>query len=130
MKRFDLDKIKKSCKFDMLSTYKVLCAIEGVSPREGCITAREKSIAKHVWGDSYILNLSALLLDRSSSLQEKLQYIDLAGKRNFFDYRVRGDKTLNISLINSKTIKNNTLLNVANNKIHFKFEENNSGAKF
>ena len=66
-----------------------------------------------------------MLGDRHSSTDEKIQYVDLASKRNFFDYRISEDKTLNALLVKRETIKHNTLLNVTDNKIHFKFEENN-----
>jgi len=93
---------------------------------EGNITKKELFLGTALpWGESYILNLKGVLGDRHSSTDEKIQYVDLASKRNFFDYRISEDKTLNALLVKRETIKHNTLLNVTDNKIHFKFEENN-----
>lgn len=75
-------------------------------------------------GESYLINPEALL--RSSYTNREIaEYIILASLRNFSEYSLTGDATLPLlhSPVSEKTIKQNRLLSIENDRIKFKYEE-------
>jgi hypothetical protein len=117
--RVDWNRLKKNCKYDLNSAYRVLCAGAGI---KGKYTIKERELSLTLYGDSYIINPHRVLTDRNSNIESKIQYIELACMRNYFDYKLAGDSTLELLLVDPTTIQHNPLLKVVNNKIHFKFE--------
>jgi len=84
---------------------------------------------KYLWadftGDSYMLNPYELLTFSFKYTAKQLaQYIILASYRNYIDYKLLRDKTLDIRLspITKKQLLKNPLLTIENNKIHFYYE--------
>ena len=78
-------------------------------------------------GTSYILNPSALFTDKSTDILYKLQYIKLAGRRDYSLYKLYKYKALQLSYypdIMYDTIKHNPLLTITPTEITFKYEEN------
>lgn len=77
-------------------------------------------------GNSYIINAAPLFADKTTDIIYKAQYIKLAGRRDYLQYKLYGDTTLDLSYfldINLDYIKHNPLLTITNNKIKFKYEE-------
>jgi hypothetical protein len=77
-------------------------------------------------GSSFLLNAFSLFNDKSTDVIFKAQYIRLAGRRNYANYKHYGIKYLDLSFfsdIDLNAIKHNPLLTITNNKIYFKYEE-------
>ena len=77
-------------------------------------------------GGSYILNPLALFNDKSTDILYKLQYIKLAGRRDYSLYKLYKYKALQLSYypdIIYDTIKHNPLLTITQTEITFKYEE-------
>lgn len=85
-----------------------------------------KPIKKSLSGHSYLLNPKPLLYDTVTDPIYKVQYIKLAGRRDYTNYKLFKAKYLDLTLypdINLSAIKSNPLITITNNKIYFKFEE-------
>jgi len=81
-------------------------------------------------GKSFLINPDDLFKDRSTDPSFIAQYIRLAGRRSYTFYKFYGSKYLDLSFypdININAIKHNPLLNIANDKIYFKYEELKNG---
>ena len=79
-------------------------------------------------GNSYLINPGQLFFDREVDVLFKAQYIQLAGRRSYQQYRDLGYKHLGLTYfpdLNLQAIKYNPLLITENNKILFKYEEIN-----
>jgi hypothetical protein len=77
-------------------------------------------------GTSYLLNPLALFNDKSTDILYKLQYIKLAGRRDYSLYKLYKYKALQLSYypdIIYDTIKHNPLLTITSTEITFKYEE-------
>ena len=77
-------------------------------------------------GTSYLLNPLALFSDKSTDILYKLQYIKLAGRRDYSLYKLYKYKALQLSYypdIIYDTIKHNPLLTITQTEITFKYEE-------
>jgi len=77
-------------------------------------------------GSSYLINPGQLFFDRNIDILFKAQYIRLAGRRSYQQYKNLGYKHLDLSYfpdLNLQAIKYNPLLITENNKIYFKYEE-------
>ena len=90
--------------------------------------AREKykPIPQLTAGSSCLLNPEPLFSDTRTETIFKAQYIKLAGRRNYLDYKVFQEKSLDLTLytdINLAAIKYNNLLTAQNNRLLFKYEE-------
>ena len=80
-------------------------------------------------GSSYLLNPETFL-DKHWRYSEKelLQYVLLAAKRDYAEYKLFRTKTLQAEYVNVKAIESNRLLTITGNKIYFKFEETKHGS--
>lgn len=77
-------------------------------------------------GTSFLLNPAPLFSDKSTDVIFKAQYIRLAGRRDYANFKHYGTKYLDLSFfadINLDTLKYNPLLTIKENKIYFKYEE-------
>jgi hypothetical protein len=76
-------------------------------------------------GDSYLLDPWALFLDKTYTLKEKADYIGLASFRNYSEYLLTNDASLDIlhCPLNEEQLKQNRLLSIENGRILFKYEE-------
>lgn len=77
-------------------------------------------------GNSFLLNPKKLLRERKRYTDlEIYEYIALASRRNYAEYRVLGKTTLDLDLCIDKEsiILKNRLLQIKNGQVHFKFEE-------
>jgi len=82
---------------------------------------------KSISGRSWLLNPVPLFDRKTADISYIVQYIKLAGRRNYQLYKTYGILTLDSSFYPNlllENIKRNPLLNISNNQhIHFKFEE-------
>jgi hypothetical protein len=88
---------------------------------------RSKKPLKNLLGTSFLLNPAPLFSDKTTDVIFKAQYIRLAGRRDYANYKYYGIKYLDLSFfqdIDLDAIKHNPLLTIKENKIYFKFEEN------
>lgn len=88
--------------------------------------AKIKPIANLV-GNSFLLHADRLFADRSTDIGFKAQYIRLAGRRDYYQFKYYSVTYLDLSYfadINLPALKNNPLLTITENKIYFKYEEN------
>ena len=79
-------------------------------------------------GKSWLLNPSPLFNRKIADISFIVQYIKLAGRRDYILYKLYNTLTLDISFYPNlilDNIKGNPLLTLINSNIHFKFEENN-----
>ena len=77
-------------------------------------------------GDSFLINPKLLLRNRKNHKDIHIvEYIGLASLRNYSDYVVTSNKTLDLLACVGKEdlIKNNSLLHIADGKVYFKYEE-------
>jgi hypothetical protein len=82
---------------------------------------------KNIVGSSFILNPSPIFADKTTDISYIAQYIRLAGRRDYTNYKIYGHKYLDLSFfldIDVDSIKTNPLLKITQNKIYFKYEEN------
>lgn len=87
---------------------------------------RSRKPLKNLLGTSFLLNAASLFNDKSTDVIYKAQYIRLAGRRDYANFKYYGIKHLDLSFfqdIDLDAIKHNPLLTITNNKIYFKYEE-------
>ena len=85
----------------------------------------DRVITQNLVGHSFILNAASLFSD-PSDIAYKAQYIRLAGRRDYSLYKLYRVTYLDLSFfkdIDLDAIKHNPLLNIQQNKIHFKYED-------
>ena len=78
-------------------------------------------------GNCFILNPQELFADSSVDVLFKIQYVKLAGRRDYNLYKQYKYRALQLSYypdINIDLIKNNPLLTITKTEILFKYEEN------
>lgn len=88
--------------------------------------SKTKPLANLV-GNSFLLNAASLFNDKTTDVAYKAQYIRLAGRRDYYQYKYYNITYLDLSYysdINLNALKNNPLLTITENKIYFKYEEN------
>lgn len=77
-------------------------------------------------GNSFLINPSLFFSDTITDILFKAQYIRLAGRRDYGAYKHFNIKHLDLSFfadLDISKIKNNPLLSITKNNIHFKYEE-------
>lgn len=77
-------------------------------------------------GYSYLLNPKEIFRDKSTDILFKSQYIQLAARREYLDYKLYKNKYLDLSLfpdIVVSKVRSNPLILISNDKIYFKYEE-------
>jgi hypothetical protein len=90
------------------------------------ITQSYKPLRKSLAGTSFLLNPKDFFKDKTTDIIWRAQYIRLAARRDYTLYKIYGFKFLDLSFmpdLQLAAIKNNTLLNITDNKIYFKYEE-------
>ena len=81
---------------------------------------------KSFHGNSFLVNPKPIFIQRRRySDSELVQYAGIASLRNYFEYQKNKDTTLDLLHFNGNedSIKNNRLLRIENERIHFLFEE-------
>jgi len=76
-------------------------------------------------GNCYLLNINNALLN-AKDLNYLYIYLELASKRNLFDYKMRGITYLPIHFVPEylhRIIHINSMLEVRNDEVHFKYEQ-------
>ena len=88
-----------------------------------------KRIKLNLHGSSFIINPEPLITKAKKSIDIAyiIQYIKLAGKRDYSHYKYYNSKSLQLSYfpdINMQAIKTNPLLKITDTEIFFLYEEN------
>lgn len=81
-------------------------------------------------GSNFLINPEPLFNDNSVDSLYKAQYIRLAARRNYLQYKLFGDTTLDLTLypdINLQAIQFNPLLSTAQKQLKFKYEGSTNG---
>ena len=81
---------------------------------------------KSFHGNSFLVNPKPIFIQRRRySDSELVQYAGIASLRNYFEYQKNKDTTLDLLHFtgDEDSIKNNRLLRIENDRIHFLFEE-------
>lgn len=76
-------------------------------------------------GSCFILNINEVL-KKTNSPNDLYMYLELASKRNVFDYNIRGILHLPIILVEEyklEWVERNPLLTIENDNIYFKYEQ-------
>ena len=126
---FNLENLEKEALSD---SNKFLAVLEyhyrGSIPRSA--KSKYKPSRLPLKGYSFILNPEPLFNLPNVDNAYLIQYIKLAGMRDYAMYRSHGIKTLDISYfpdLNLDKIKSNPILNVSNKQIFLKYEELHNG---
>ena len=80
----------------------------------------------NLFGDSFLLNPESFFSDTNTDIAYKSQYLQLAGRRSYNDYKLYGATYLDLSYfedIDLDKLKTNPLLAIKQNKIYFKHED-------
>lgn len=121
---FSLDKVKKSAETAEEIKHRLYYITYKPIP-SGLNTIRWLRYQTTNWfGDSFLLNPEGLIDEwHHYSDKEVLQYIFVAARRRYVDYKLFGITTLNNINVNTKVLEKNRLLNITDSKIYFKYEE-------
>ncbi len=79
-------------------------------------------------GSCFIRNINEVLIEAERP-NDLYMYLELASKRSIFDYHMRGALYLPLPLVEEyhlDWVKLNPLLKIENNKIYFKYEQENN----
>lgn len=120
---FDLQKLEALCKGDTRLLQAALHSYYYKIPKKGRLS---KIYSTNLSGKSFFLNPVAILNDKTTDPSYIVQYIRLAGRRDYAMYKIYHVKYLDLSFypeIDIANIKHNPLLTIAQNKVHFKYEE-------
>ena len=87
--------------------------------------AKIKPVA-NLSGNSYLVNPALLFGDKTTDIDFKAQYIRLAGRRDYYQYKYYEIKYLDLSYytdLNLNALTQNPILTITDSKIYFKYEE-------
>lgn len=124
MLHFNWEKIKLFCNYDCSLILNILnCLNKGKVP-----TKKEISVLNKLKGhdrNSFIENLTDLLLDDRSTKEQKCEYLEIASQRNHIDYILHNIDYLPIYYIEDNydinKLKRNNLLQITEINIIFKY---------
>jgi len=120
--RFNLEKLQQKSKqhWDLLDILRDYRSGRWVKLNNAKITSEMFS------GPSFILKPDQLLADNRTDRLFIIQYVKLAGRRNWQFYQDLGYKFLDLTYypdLNLQAIKHNLILTITENKIYFNYEE-------
>ena len=122
MIKYNWELLYRVCDFDKIVTIDFLLYARGFTIRPP--KRKLKGLDKIVFtGESYILDMDSVLLDKTASKLDKFQYFELCSKRNPTGYMFFRDTTLQKILVPKENVKYNTLITETDNKLYFKYEE-------
>lgn len=87
-----------------------------------------KPLSKSLHGSSFLIKPEQFFDDTTTDIIWRIQYLKLAAKRDYTFYKLYGLSYLDKSYVpdlNIQAIYANPLIQIAENKIYFKYEENN-----
>lgn len=92
------------------------------------------SLGSKFVGTNFLLNPKGLLTRKTNiDILYKIQYIVLASKRDYINYKLYNFAGLDLSLypdLNRKAIASNPLLEIKNNILYFLYEERDKNGNF
>jgi hypothetical protein len=130
MIKFNWEQVKRICNYEPVSILQYFCFREGIwlpnyLPKNYSKKMYHSATRDgYPYGDSYILNIKPILINTGNYfLTDIYDYIRMASARNYFDYKVRGIKTLPLIIAKANRMELiNPLIEVIDNNIHFKYE--------
>jgi hypothetical protein len=122
MIKYNWELLYKYCDFNKIVTIDYLLYARGftIKPPLRKLKSLKRCIPE---GESYILDIDSLLLDKSASKYDKFQYLELCSKRNPISYMFFGDVSLQKVFATKENTKYNTLITQKENKLYFKYED-------
>jgi hypothetical protein len=123
MLRFNIIKLERGTKDvnefmqELISWHKIRSG-----PKSKLLTYQGLNLA----GRSFLISPDPLLYNKKIDIIHKVQYVKLAGRRDYSLYKLYEIRYLDLTFfpdINLPALKTNPLLSIETNKIHFKFEE-------
>lgn len=87
-----------------------------------------KPLSKSLHGSSFLVKPERFFRDTTTDIIWRVQYLKLAAKRDYTYYKLYGITYLDTTFfpdLNLKAIEPNPLLKITDNKIYFKYEDNN-----
>ena len=115
MIKYDWEKINNYCRYDV---QKVLQCFKRISGLLGPCLSTEFN------GDSFLLNPRPLFTTAGLVQQDVYDYIEVASLRNYFDYKMRGDKNAYVWQIPKYILLNhNPLINIEKEMVILKYEQ-------
>ena len=120
---FNLEKLESEAH----NPTKVLAIIKRLTLRRYLPNKQDNFSANKYIGSSFLLNPEALLKDKNVDILYKIQYIRLAGRRDYTSYKLFRATWLDLFCypeINLNLIRHNPLITIKDQKIYFKYEEN------
>jgi hypothetical protein len=111
--KFNLEKLEKLAKGDPIKLVELL-------------ETYYKGFNNKLSGTSYLLAPDKLFFDHTTDVLFKSQYIQLAARRSYQQYKDLGYKHLDLSYypdLKIDALKYNPLITINNNKLYFKYEE-------
>jgi hypothetical protein len=85
-----------------------------------------KPLKKSLSGYSFLLQPERFFKDKTTDIIYRAQYLKLAARRDYTQYKLYGSKFLDLSFlpdINLQAIESNPIILIKQNKIYFKYEE-------
>jgi hypothetical protein len=86
---------------------------------------KKAATGKYIRGPCFLINPNEVLLNAKEP-NDLYMYIELASKRNIFDYYIRGIKHLPLILVPEyliEWVKINPMLEIKNENVYFKYEQ-------
>ena len=123
---YNWEKILRESKGNVSDILTILNILTYKLPPVNRYDRKFKFWTKSFHGDSFLINPKPIFIQRRRySDSELVQYAGIASLRNYFEYQKTKDTTLDLLHFtgNEDSIKNNRLLRIENDRIHFLFEE-------
>ena len=129
MIKYDWGKIERICNYDRVNILhyfylKEKIWIPSYLPKKFEHKVYLKSKELYPIGNSYMLNIVSLLKNEEHcTIDQVYNYLLLASMRPHFEYKIRGVNTLPVIIAEAINLDlNNPLIKIANDKIYFKYE--------
>lgn len=127
MIKYDMNKIMLVTKGDPASVMTIVHILTHKPMPSSHKDRTYKYYGKSFYGDSFLVNPKQLLVERRNySNLEAAVYLNIASYRNYHHYKATGDTTLQLIHlpILEEIINDNRLLQIKDDRIYFKFEDN------
>jgi hypothetical protein len=127
MIKYDMNKIMSVTEGDPASIMTIVHILTHKPMPSSYKDPTYKYYGKSFYGDSFLVNPKQLLVERRNySNLEAAVYLNIASYRNYHHYKATGDTALQLIHlpIMEEIINDNRLLQIKDDRIHFKFEDN------
>jgi len=124
---FNIEVLEKETKGDL--NYLIIGLEKWFNKQYLPLNSREKykPLKRSLSGYSFLLQPEPFFKDKTTDIIYRVQYLRLASRRDYTQYKLYGSKSLDLSFlpdINIHVIESNPIILIKQNKIYFKYEEN------